>query len=106
MHRPRLTKSGSAWESYREGRHRLRSQGRGESLVESDKFPGPIFTPSTKAAEGHDINVDYEYMANEIGEELASKVRDTTIAVYNLCADYARERGIIIADIEARVRSR
>ena len=89
--------TGSAWESYeKDGTvcgHKV-----AEGLVESDKFPEPIFTPSTKAAEGHDINVDYEYMANEIGEELASKVRDTTIAVYNLCADYARERGIIIAD--------
>lgn len=89
--------TGSAWESYeKDGTvcgHKV-----AEGLVESDKFPEPIFTPSTKAAEGHDINVDYEYMANEIGEELASKVRDTTIAVYNLCADYARARGIIIAD--------
>ncbi|MGN1128617.1 MAG: phosphoribosylaminoimidazolesuccinocarboxamide synthase [Candidatus Flemingiibacterium sp.] len=89
--------TGSAWESYeKDGTvcgHKV-----APGLVESDKFPEPIFTPSTKASEGHDINVDYEYMANELGEELASKVRDTTIAVYKKCADYARERGIIIAD--------
>ena len=89
--------TGSAWESYeKDGTvcgHKV-----APGLIESDKFPEPIFTPSTKASEGHDINVDYEYMANELGEELASKVRDTTIAVYKKCADYARERGIIIAD--------
>ena len=89
--------TGSAWESYeKDGTvcgHKV-----AEGLVESDKFPEPLFTPSTKAAEGHDINVDYEYMARELGDELASKIRDTTIAVYKRCADYAAARGIIIAD--------
>ena len=89
--------TGSAWESYQKDGtlcgHKVAS-----GLVESDKFPEPLFTPSTKAAEGHDINVDYEYMANELGEEHASKLRDKTIEIYKLCADYAAKHGIIIAD--------
>lgn len=89
--------TGSAWESYQKDGtvcgHKV-----AEGLRESEKFPEPIFTPSTKAAEGHDINVDYEYMANELGEELASKVRDASLRVYTKCADYALSRGIIIAD--------
>ena len=89
--------TGSAWESYQKDGtvcgHKV-----APGLVESDKFPEPLFTPSTKAAEGHDINVDYEYMANELGEELASKLRDKTIEIYKLCADYAAKHGIIIAD--------
>ncbi|MBQ8509612.1 MAG: phosphoribosylaminoimidazolesuccinocarboxamide synthase [Clostridia bacterium] len=89
--------TGSAWESYQKD-GTVCGQKVAPGLIESDKFPEPIFTPSTKAAEGHDINVSYEYMANELGEELASKVRDTTIAVYKRCAEYAAGRGIIIAD--------
>lgn len=89
--------TGSAWESYQKDGtvcgHKVVP-----GLVESDKFPEPLFTPSTKAAEGHDINVDYEYMANELGDELASKIRDKTIEIYNICADYAAKHGIIIAD--------
>ena len=89
--------TGSAWESYQKDGtvcgHKI-----SDGLRESEKFPEPIFTPSTKAAEGHDINVDYEYMANELGEELASKVRDASLRVYTKCADYALSRGIIIAD--------
>ena len=89
--------TGSAWESYQKDGtvcgHKV-----APGLVESDKFPEPLFTPSTKAAEGHDINVDYEYMANELGDELASKIRDKTIEIYNICADWAAKHGIIIAD--------
>lgn len=89
--------TGSAWESYeKDGTvcgHKV-----APGLVESAQFPEPIFTPSTKEEHGHDINVDFEYMADKIGLELATKVKDATIAVYKKCADYARERGIIIAD--------
>jgi phosphoribosylaminoimidazole-succinocarboxamide synthase len=89
--------TGSAWESYQKDGtvcgHKV-----APGLVESDKFPEPLFTPSTKAAEGHDINVDYEYMARELGSELASKIRDKTIEIYKTCADYAAKHGIIIAD--------
>lgn len=89
--------TGSAWESYeKDGTvcgHKV-----APGLVESAQFPEPIFTPSTKEEHGHDINVDFEFMADKLGLELATKVKDATIAVYKKCADYARERGIIIAD--------
>lgn len=67
-------------------------------LKNSDKLPEPIFTPSTKADEGHDMNVSFEYMVNEIGEELAVKLRDTSIALYKKVSEYAQTRGIILAD--------
>lgn len=65
----------------------------------ADKLPEPIFTPSTKAAMGdHDMNINFAEMAQQIGTELAAKVRDTSLAVYRMAANYALERGIIIAD--------
>jgi phosphoribosylaminoimidazole-succinocarboxamide synthase len=67
-------------------------------LSESDKLPEPIFTPSTKAQTGHDENISFEKASSLVGEELAAKVRDTSITLYGFAADYARERGIVIAD--------
>lgn len=77
-----------------------------EGLQESEQLPEPIYTPSTKAELGdHDENISYEKSIEVLekaypgrGKELAEKVRDMTIAVYKKCAEYARERGIIIAD--------
>ncbi len=89
--------SGSAWESYQKD-GTVCGVKMPAGLRESDPFPAPVFTPSTKAEEGHDINVSYDYMANVLGEELASKLRDKTIEVYTTCADYAAKHGIIIAD--------
>ncbi|GAB4323629.1 MAG: phosphoribosylaminoimidazolesuccinocarboxamide synthase [Candidatus Zixiibacteriota bacterium] len=67
-------------------------------LVDSQKLPETIFTPATKSESGHDINVSFEHMANDIGTELAERLRDVTIQLYEWCANYAAERGIIIAD--------
>jgi phosphoribosylaminoimidazole-succinocarboxamide synthase len=68
-------------------------------LRESDQLPEPIFTPSTKAAVGHDEAIDFEGAAELIGDrELAERLRDTSIAVYKHAAEHARERGIILAD--------
>ena len=68
-------------------------------LKEAAKLPQPIFTPSTKAAVGdHDENISFERCEEIIGAELAAKVRDTAIALYNAAAEYAATRGIIIAD--------
>jgi phosphoribosylaminoimidazole-succinocarboxamide synthase len=68
-------------------------------LRESDQLPQPIFTPSTKAEVGHDEAIDFEGAAELIGDrELAEKLRDTSIAVYEHAAEHARERGIILAD--------
>ena len=68
-------------------------------LNNSDKLPEPIFTPATKAPMGeHDINISYEEACNIVGKDVATKVRDTSIEIYRQSADYARERGVIIAD--------
>lgn len=67
-------------------------------LQEADKLPEPIFTPSTKAQEGHDVNITFEECASLIGQELAEKVRDLSLEIYRRAARYAEERGIIIAD--------
>ena len=64
----------------------------------ADKLPEPIFTPSTKADVGHDENVSFQKMADGIGRELAEKVRNAALAIYNKAAAYARTKGIIIAD--------
>ncbi len=70
-----------------------------KGLRESEKLPEPIFTPSTKAEMGHhDENIDFDVVVNTIGRELAEKIRDYTIAVYRAAADYAEDKGIIIAD--------
>lgn len=70
-----------------------------EGLKQASKLPEAIFTPSTKAEIGdHDENISFEQAANLLGRELAEKVRDTSIRIYNECAAYALERGIIIAD--------
>ena len=67
-------------------------------LKESDKLPEPIFTPATKALSGHDENISIEEMAKRTGKELAEKLRDLTLKIYQTAADYAAGRGIIIAD--------
>jgi len=67
-------------------------------LKESDKLPEPIFTPATKATTGHDINISFEEMCKLIDPELSRQLRDITLRIYKKAADYARQRGIIIAD--------
>ncbi|HKW75387.1 MAG TPA: phosphoribosylaminoimidazolesuccinocarboxamide synthase [Terriglobales bacterium] len=67
-------------------------------LKESDKLPEPIFTPATKAVSGHDENISFEEMCKHTGKELGEKLRDLTLKIYTTAADYARGRGIIIAD--------
>jgi len=68
-------------------------------LRQADKLPEVLFTPSTKAAAGnHDENVEYATIVNLIGEDLAHRVRDASIKIYEFAASYALERGIIIAD--------
>lgn len=69
-----------------------------EGLRQADKLPEPIFTPSTKAKEGHDINVSYEYVKEQIGEDLASSLKEKSISLYNKAEEYALSRGIILAD--------
>lgn len=67
-------------------------------LRESDQLPEPIFTPATKAESGHDENISFEETAKIIGGEAAAKLRDLTISIYKKASEYARSKGIIIAD--------
>lgn len=67
-------------------------------LKESDKLPEPIFTPSTKAEEGHDQNISFEKVKNIIGTGVAHKIKETCIQVYSHAQKLASEKGIIIAD--------
>lgn len=69
-----------------------------EGLVDGSMIPEPIFTPSTKADVGHDENIDFDKAAEIVGREAAERARDLSIALYVHARDYARERGIIIAD--------
>ena len=70
-----------------------------QGLRESEQLPEPIFTPSTKADEGHDEAIDIEQAAELVGSrELAGRLRDVSIAVYESVAAHARERGVILAD--------
>lgn len=69
-----------------------------EGLVESAKLPEPVFTPSTKAEQGHDINISFEETVQILGEETAHKVKELSISIYKKAAQLAEKKGIIIAD--------
>ena len=70
-----------------------------EGLQMADKLPEPLYTPSTKADVGdHDENVDFDYTVKLLGEDVATQIRDISLNLYKQAADYALERGIIIAD--------
>jgi phosphoribosylaminoimidazole-succinocarboxamide synthase len=89
--------SGSAWKEYK-ATGKVCGIELPAGLRESDAFPQPIFTPSTKASSGHDENISFAKMCEIVGAETASTLRDLTLRVYKKAADYARQRGIIIAD--------
>jgi phosphoribosylaminoimidazole-succinocarboxamide synthase len=89
--------SGSAWKEYK-ATGKVSGIKLPEGLRESDAFPEPIFTPSTKATTGHDENISFDQMCEIVGVETASHLRDLTLRVYKKAAAYARQRGIIIAD--------
>jgi len=69
-----------------------------KGLRQCERLPEPIFTPATKAAEGHDENITFEQAADAVGLETMGYLRDTTLAIYRAAAAHALERGIIIAD--------
>ncbi|TDI18442.1 MAG: phosphoribosylaminoimidazolesuccinocarboxamide synthase, partial [Acidobacteria bacterium] len=89
--------AGSGWAEYRQSEmicgNRLPS-----GLVESAELPEPIFTPATKATNGHDENISFDRAAQIIGPELAEQVRDLSLRIYNRAREYALEKGIIICD--------
>ena len=89
--------TGSAWKEYRAS-GTMHGQTLPEGLLESSKLPEPVFTPSTKAAEGHDENISFEAAVELIGPELAERARSVSIELYTRGAEWAAERGILIAD--------
>lgn len=89
--------TGSGWKSYQEN-GTVCGITLPEGLQESEKLPEPIFTPTTKADEGHDENISFEEVCNLIGKDLAENLRAKTIEIYSKCAEYALTKGVIIAD--------
>jgi phosphoribosylaminoimidazole-succinocarboxamide synthase len=89
--------AGSGWKEYRQS---------GEvcgiplpaGLRESDQLPQPIFTPATKAQTGHDENISFDVMCGITGADAGARLRDLTLEIYRRASEYARSRGIIIAD--------
>ncbi|HEV2728733.1 MAG TPA: phosphoribosylaminoimidazolesuccinocarboxamide synthase [Terriglobales bacterium] len=89
--------SGSAWKEYKATGSvcgiKLPS-----GLRESDQLPEPVFTPATKAASGHDENISFEQMTKLVGPEVSRQLRELSLNIYVKAADYARQRGIVVAD--------
>ena len=89
--------SGSGWKEYKKSQT-VCGIALPAGLTESAELPEPIFTPSTKAEAGHDENIPFAEAAKIAGVELATQARDLSLKIYRAGRDYARERGIIIAD--------
>lgn len=90
--------TGSGWKSYQEN-GTVCGITLPEGLQESEKLPEAIFTPSTKAEIGeHDENISFEKVVEMLGFELATKLRDKTLEIYSKCAEYAAQKGVLIAD--------
>jgi phosphoribosylaminoimidazole-succinocarboxamide synthase len=89
--------AGSGWKEYQESRSicgiKLPS-----GLQLASQLPEPIFTPATKAEEGHDENIDMKKCAQILGEEMANRVKDLSLEIYSRGRDHAEQRGIIVAD--------
>jgi len=89
--------SGSAWTEYRE-QGTIGGRPAPAGLKESDQLPEPLFTPTTKAEVGHDLPLGDAELVDLVGEEVANILRVRSLALYGFAAQYARERGLIIAD--------
>ena len=89
--------SGSGWKDYR-STGGVCGHALPEGLVESAQLPEPIFTPATKAQEGHDENITREQAAGLVGQDLFDEAERVSLALYRFAAEYAADRGIVIAD--------
>ena len=89
--------SGSGWKEYKAS-GKVCGIDLPAGLKESDQLPEPIFTPATKETTGHDINISFEEMCKLVDPEQSRQLRDISLAIYKKAADYARTKGIIIAD--------
>jgi len=89
--------SGSGWKEYKKS-GTVCGIKLPDGLVESARLDEPIFTPSTKAEEGHDINISFDETRKIVGDDTANKLRDTSLRVYKKAREMAEKKGIIIAD--------
>ena len=89
--------TGSAWNAYKKG-EAICGIRLPENLIESDKLPEPLFTPTTKAMTGHDEAITEEQMRKEFGDELTETLKNASLKIYNFAEKEARKKGIIIAD--------
>ena len=89
--------SGSAWKSYKKDETVCGIQ-LPSGLQESEQFDDPLFTPSTKAETGHDLNISFSKMRELAGTKVAQQLKESSLQLYSTAAAYARKRGIIIAD--------
>lgn len=88
---------GSGWREYRES-GTVTGIGLPAGLRRGDELPRPIFTPATKATEGHDVNISFAELVERVGEPLAEELRERSLALYREGREHARERGLILAD--------
>ena len=89
--------SGSGWKEYKKS-GTICGIRLPDGLIESSRLNEPLFTPSTKAEEGHDINITFDEVLKEVGQEMAGKLKDISIKVYSKASDISEKKGIIIAD--------
>lgn len=89
--------TGSGWKDYQKTGYVCGIK-LSKGLLESQKLPEPIYTPSTKAEEGHDINISFEETIEILGEETANRVKELTLSIYKRASEIAEKKGIIIAD--------
>ncbi|MBI5193018.1 MAG: phosphoribosylaminoimidazolesuccinocarboxamide synthase [Nitrospirae bacterium] len=89
--------SGSGWKEYKKS-GTVCSIKLPVGLIESAKLPEPLFTPSTKAEEGHDLNITFEETKNIVGNEMAERLKHTSLSIYKKAQSLAEKKGIIIAD--------
>jgi phosphoribosylaminoimidazole-succinocarboxamide synthase len=94
--------TGSAWKEY-QACGTMHAMALPAGLEESSRLPEPVFTPSTKASEGHDVNISFEQAADIVGASRAAQVRDLALAVYRAAASIALERGIVVADTKLEI---
>ncbi len=89
--------AGSGWKEYKAS-GKISGVKLPAGLAESDRLPNPIFTPATKAEEGHDLNISFKEMKKIVGNELAQKIKKISLKLYQKASLYALSKGIIIAD--------
>ncbi|HEY7115725.1 MAG TPA: phosphoribosylaminoimidazolesuccinocarboxamide synthase, partial [Tepidisphaeraceae bacterium] len=89
--------TGSGWKEYHKT-HTVCGIPLPGGLKQCDRLPAPIFTPATKEETGHDVNISFDETVNRVGAETATQLRDKTLALYTTAANYAAQRGVLIAD--------